>query len=224
MTGPCPRVGGADSGQTLGIYIVAVAALFFLAFAFFAVGQATSLRNSAQTAADAAALAAARHERDRLADPFRAALTQRDLKALRNLLDGSGAGVVADLDVPGDCAAAGAYAADNDAGVTGCDPVSSPPGYTVEIVTDQTVGHSAVDGTENLPARAKATAVIQPRCAVGGKSGSGITFSCDSDSDSAGGGNGNGGDANANGDMTIDPTRSGFKLDPAEFFTVHLSE
>ena len=31
----------ATTGQTLGLYIVAVAALFFLAFAFFAVGQAS---------------------------------------------------------------------------------------------------------------------------------------------------------------------------------------
>jgi hypothetical protein len=194
------RIPHGDRGQTLGIYIVAVAALFFLAFAFFAVGQAASLRNSAQTAADAAALAAARHERDNLADPFLAALTGGDLDALKKLLDGLG------IDGEGACDAASAYAADNDAAVTDCEAVSGPPGYKVRIVTGKTVGNSAVQGTEDLPAKATATAVIEPRCAMGDKEGSGLTFSCDGD------------------EVTVDPTQGGFRLDLAEFFTVHLSE
>lgn len=45
-----------------------VAGLLFLAFAYFAVGQAAVNRNGAQTAADAAALAAAQETRDGLAD------------------------------------------------------------------------------------------------------------------------------------------------------------
>lgn len=178
-----------------------MAALFFLAFAFFAVGQATSLRTSAQTAADAAALAAARHERDSLANPFLAALSGGDLAALRRLMDGAGD------DQAGDCAAADAFAADNGAAVTGCDQVSNPPGYQVEITTAKTVGRSVVKGTENLPATATATAVVEPRCTVGGREGSGVAFSCDS------------GDR-----VVVDTSRNGFQLDLAEFFTVHLSE
>lgn len=76
----------SDKGQTLGLYIVAVAALFFLAFAFFAVGQASSVRNSAQTAADAAALAAARETRDGIRDEFLDALKAGDLDKLTDLL------------------------------------------------------------------------------------------------------------------------------------------
>jgi hypothetical protein len=180
-----------------------VAALLFLAFAFFAVGQATSLRNSAQTAADAAALAAARHERDSLADPFLVALTGGDSDALRDLLDS--VGKHADQDA--DCAAAETYAADNDAGVVDCYQVSGPPGYRVKIVTGKTVGNTAVDGTEDMPAHATATAVIEPRCTVGEESDSTISFNCDGD-----------------GAVTVDPAQSGFKLNLAEFFTVHLSE
>ncbi|MGV9241848.1 pilus assembly protein TadG-related protein, partial [Streptomyces nigra] len=48
-----------DTGQAFPIYITVAAGLLFLAFAYLAVGQAAANRNGAQTAADAAALAAA---------------------------------------------------------------------------------------------------------------------------------------------------------------------
>ncbi|MEK8144688.1 pilus assembly protein TadG-related protein [Streptomyces sp. M10(2022)] len=51
-----------------------VVGLLFLAFAFFAVGQASATRNGAQGAADAAALAAAQDARDGMRLPFLAAL------------------------------------------------------------------------------------------------------------------------------------------------------
>jgi len=41
-----------------------IAGLLFLAFAFFAVAQAGTVRNGGQSAADAAALAAAQDDRD----------------------------------------------------------------------------------------------------------------------------------------------------------------
>src|SRR5690606_38995430 len=56
-----------DAGQAFPIYITVVGGLLFLAFAYFAVGQAAANRNDAQTAADAAALAAAQDKRDQLA-------------------------------------------------------------------------------------------------------------------------------------------------------------
>ena len=56
-----------DDGQAFPIYITVVGGLLFLAFAYFAVGQAAVNRNGAQTAADAAALAAAQEARDQLA-------------------------------------------------------------------------------------------------------------------------------------------------------------
>lgn len=55
-----------DAGQAFPIYVVMVAGLLFLAFAFFAVGKASATRNEAQGAADAAALAAAQDARDTL--------------------------------------------------------------------------------------------------------------------------------------------------------------
>ncbi len=59
-----------DAGQTLPIYVVAIGGLLFLALAFFAVGQAAATRNGAQTAADAAALAAGQKYRDDLRKGF----------------------------------------------------------------------------------------------------------------------------------------------------------
>ena len=56
-----------DAGQAFPIYITVVGGLLFLALAYFAVGQATVNRGGAQTAADAASLAAAQYVRYHLA-------------------------------------------------------------------------------------------------------------------------------------------------------------
>jgi Flp pilus assembly protein TadG len=189
-----------DDGQTLGIYIVAVGALFFLAFAFFAVGQASVTRNGAQTAADAAALAAARGARDGIETDFLNALKAGDIAKLKGLLNGTG------IDGLGACAAAGTYAAGNDAEVTACPGTNVPLSYTVGIRTLGTVGKSVVNGTEGIHATSKATAVITPRCTDGRKGPNAIIFTCNS------------------GELTVDPTASNFKLNLAEFFSVHLSE
>jgi len=175
-------------------------ALFFLAFAYFAVGQAAVKRNSAQTAADAAALAAARENRDEVKDAFLTALTGGDLDVLGHLLGDGG------TDDAAACAAADAYAADNDATVDACQGSHAPPGYTVAVTTRGTVGHSVIDGTEDKHAHATATAVVEPRCTLGGKDGHTIDFSCDG------------------GPLTIDPTADGFTLDLSDFYTVHLSK
>ncbi|HEY5833567.1 pilus assembly protein TadG-related protein [Streptomyces sp.] len=184
----------------MGIYIVAMSALFFLAFAYFAVGQAAVTRNSAQTAADAAALAAARELRDEVKVDFLRALTGDDLDALARLLANAG------TDDGSACAAAGTYADDNQAELRGCDPVSGPPGYTVTVRTLGTVGSSVIDGTEDKHAEATATAVVEPRCTFGDKDGHTIRFAC------------------RDGDLTIDPTADGFTLDLSAFYSVHLSK
>lgn len=242
---------GDDRGQTIGIYIVAMSALFFLAFAFFAVGQATVTRNGAQTAADAAALAAAREARDEVKDAFLSALTGGDLDALGRLL------TVAGTDDGPPCAAAGTYAGDNDAELTGCDRVNGPPGYTVDVKTHATVGRSVIDGTEDRKAEASATAVVEPRCVLadngsGGDSG-GAT---DGATDGGSGGSDAGGTAGATAGadagstagstagtgtpsppapnpvdftcdgslLTIDPGADGFTLNLSDFYSVHLSK
>ncbi|NEA58423.1 hypothetical protein G3I60_30805 [Streptomyces sp. SID13666] len=183
------------------MYIVAVAALFFLAFAFFAVGQASVVRNSAQTAADASALAAARSARDDVKDAFNKALIEGDLSQLGDLLAGAG------MNGAGACEAAATMAVANHADRQICDRTDDPPGYTVGVRTQGTVGKSVIDGTENKHALANATAVVEPRCTVRQKDGKAIKFSC------------NGGE-----DVSVDPTANGFRLDLSLFFTVHLSK
>lgn len=63
-----------DAGQAFPIYIMMVAGLLFLALAFFAVGKASALRNEAQGAADASALAAGQSAREQFEAPFIEAL------------------------------------------------------------------------------------------------------------------------------------------------------
>jgi Flp pilus assembly protein TadG len=190
-----------DRGQTVGIYIVAMAALFFLAFAYFAVGQASVARNGAQTAADAAALAAARADRDAVQDEFLAALMSGDAAGLTALLGdlGSHAGPA--------CSAASAYAEANRAEVTagGCVAAAAGKGYTVTVKSRRSVGTSVVPDTEKMYAKATATAVVDSRCTFGSASGHDLKFSC------------------KQGEVTLDPTSGDFRLDLSTFYTVHLS-
>ncbi|MBA4861171.1 hypothetical protein H1V43_07195 [Streptomyces sp. PSKA54] len=148
----------SDAGQAFPIYITVVAGLLFLAFAYLAVGQAAATRNGAQTAADAAALAAAQDRRDQLAGRW-----------LDNLLAPGLWQDIFDGDVDGldpSCWRAQQLADENDAHVVpgGCTPEWFPMGYTVEVKTNDPVGETIVPGTEQKYATAKATAVIEPRC------------------------------------------------------------
>lgn len=177
-----------------------MAALLFLAFAYFAVGQATVARNGAQTAADAAALGAARAARDSVHDAFLDALKAGDIPALTALLNGQG------MDAVDGCMAATTYANDNKADRPSCGRVSDPLGYTVGVRTQGTVGKSVVKGTETKHATATATAVVQARCTADAADGTKVTFICDGET------------------VTVDPTADGFQLNLAEFFSVHLSK
>lgn len=133
-----------------------VGGLLFLAFAYFAVGQAAANRNDAQTAADAAALAAAQDRRDQLAGAWvQDLLDPTKWRAIFN-------GTVEGLDAS--CWRADQLAAQNDATVLTCAP-DGPLSYTVEVETNDTVGDSIVPGTETKKSRETATAVIEPRCA-----------------------------------------------------------
>ncbi|MFD5709731.1 pilus assembly protein TadG-related protein [Streptomyces pharetrae] len=145
---------GGDSGQAFPIYITVVAGLLFLAFAYLAVGQAGATRNEAQTAADAAALAAALETRDQLAGEWLDNV--KDPAAWQGIFDG-------DVQVADSCWRAHELAAQNDAHVRACGPVGLL-GYEVDVETDGTVGESIVPGTEDIRATASAKAVIEPRC------------------------------------------------------------
>ncbi|WP_226484954.1 pilus assembly protein TadG-related protein [Streptomyces parvulus] len=143
----------SDAGQAFPVYITVVGGLLLLALAYFAVGQAAATRSEAQTAADAAALAAAMETRDQLAGLW-----------LTDILDPDSWQAIFDGDAPVDsgCWRAHVLAARNDASVT-CSP-DGPLGYTVVAETNGTVGDSIVPGTEDKKATETATAVIEARC------------------------------------------------------------
>ncbi|MEW1871362.1 pilus assembly protein TadG-related protein [Streptomyces caelestis] len=149
-----PR-GYGDAGQAFPIYITVVGGLLFLALAYFAVGQAAANRNGAQTAADAAALAAAQDQRDQLAGVWVKNLL--DPTKWQDIFNGNAEGIAPS------CWRADQLAAQNDAVVLSCLP-DGLLGYTVVVETNDTVGESIIPGTENTKSQEKATAVIKRRC------------------------------------------------------------
>ncbi|MFE9447069.1 pilus assembly protein TadG-related protein [Streptomyces sp. NPDC006739] len=157
-----------DAGQAFPIYLTVVAGLLFLAFAYLAVGQAATNRNGAQTAADAAALAAAQDTRKQLAALW-----------VKDVLDPTKWQDVFDGKVPVDPSCWRAYqlAAQNDAHVESCAP-RGPLGYQVSVRTDRSVGRSVVPGTENTYSRESASAVVEALCTFelpgGGAGGSAL--------------------------------------------------
>lgn len=136
-----------------------MAGLLLLAFAYFAVGQAAVTRNGAQTAADAAALAAAQDARDQLRDGWLGVIL--DPAQWSEFLSGG------DYDEEVACQRAASFAAKNDAKLSGemCVPLPfGERGFRVEVRTLGSVGDSIIPGTENQHATASATAVLEPLC------------------------------------------------------------
>ncbi|MFI2036696.1 pilus assembly protein TadG-related protein [Streptomyces bottropensis] len=151
-----------DRGSTLPIYMWLTTIILFVGLAFFAFAQAASARNGAQSAADAAALAAAQQARDELLLELEDAIGAGSVDWL-DFFDLSGGG----LPFEGADAAAAALAAQNNSTLEGgaqLTEVDGDPGFQVDVVTDYTVGDSIILGTESMTARAQAIAVIQPRC------------------------------------------------------------
>jgi hypothetical protein len=137
-----------------------VAGLFFLALAFFVVGKASAIRNGAQGAADAAALAAAQEARDQMGPAFLSAL----------LLPGGLDDFFEDNRIGGggSCDRAQRFAAENRSDVVpyGCDwhSTNSRGEVTVKVKTRYTVEDSVIPDTETRHATATATAVVEFRC------------------------------------------------------------
>ncbi|MGW3336261.1 pilus assembly protein TadG-related protein [Streptomyces sp. NPDC001009] len=142
-----------DAGQAFPIYITVVAGLLFLALAYLAVGQAAVNRSGAQTAADAAALAAAQDRRDELVGRW-----------VEDILDPTKWEAIFDGDVmlPSSCWRAEELASQNDASAQ-CTQ-QGPLAFAVEAETDKSVGRSVVPGTEKFKSTASAKAVIDPLC------------------------------------------------------------
>ncbi|MFE7479819.1 pilus assembly protein TadG-related protein [Streptomyces sp. NPDC057552] len=147
----------SDRGQVFPIYVMMVAGLLFLAFAFFAVGKASALRNGSQGAADAAALAAAHSVREQFAPGFDAALPGDQLDQFLR----------APFSTFAPCAEARRLASANGADTSFCG--TSETGWGRDRVTVKVEGRKAVDssvipGTESTFAKAEATALIEFRC------------------------------------------------------------
>ncbi|MEE1807112.1 pilus assembly protein TadG-related protein [Streptomyces sp. BE133] len=143
-----------DAGQAFPIYVVMVAGLLFLVFAFFAVGKAAALRNGAQGAADAAALAAAQQTREDFEAPFLASLPGDMLEQFLQAHVVTG------------CSAAQGLAAANQADVTNCR--WTPDGYrdrfTVQVKGLKPVDSSVIPGSKKTFAEPEATAIVEFRC------------------------------------------------------------
>jgi hypothetical protein len=134
--------------------------VFFLAIVYFVVGQAAVIRNSAQTAADAAALAAAQDARDQLWEGWGDVVL--DPAHWGRFIEGEA------YETSSACQRAADLATRNDAELLapGCEPQDL--GFTVTVQTRRTVGESIVPGTERRRGVATATAVIEPRCSIEG--------------------------------------------------------
>ena len=211
-----------------------IAGLLFLAFAFFAVAQAGTVRGGGQSAADAAALAAAREDRDAFRDGLLDALGRGAGEEDDSGADGrEGAGTWQDwlagsAPLTGDgCGQAERFAARNRSDLTGCTAVTrdGDDGYTVHVRTRFDTGDSVVPGAAHKKARARATAVVRPRCEPaddgGGDHGSG--------SGSSDGGHGHGRHHSLQlhcdgGDFTLDPDDTSAGPQPSDLYSVVLVE
>ncbi|MFC9653912.1 MULTISPECIES: pilus assembly protein TadG-related protein [unclassified Streptomyces] len=152
-----------ESGQAAPIYITMVAGLLFLALALFAVGQAGAKHSGAQSAADAAALAAAQESRD----DFVSVNILGNLGNLLNpeFLDDIFNGNPMGTDIG--CEAAARFADRNEAVLAeadGCRPVGDRWGFRVHVRTQKPMGATILPGIADKKAEALATAVVEPRC------------------------------------------------------------
>lgn len=148
-----------DAGQAFPLYAVMVAGLLFLAFAFFAVGKASALRNGAQGAADAAALAAAQSAREQFGPEFLASLPT-------DMLDQFLRAPFATL---APCAEAQRLASANRADVGPCGTSESSwdrDKITVGVTGRKSVDSPVIPGTQSTFAKAEATALIEFRCTL----------------------------------------------------------
>ena len=144
----------SESGQAAPLYIVMVASLLFLALAFFAVGQAGATRNSAQSAADAAALAAAQESRRSVpASSWGTSLTRTSWTTSSTVTQW----------VRGGCEARPALLPRMRP--TGwpmrCEPGAADGVSPFTLSPKQTVGDSILPGTEGEYGQAQATAIVE---------------------------------------------------------------
>jgi hypothetical protein len=175
-----------------------VSGLLLIALMFFVFAQAAFTRSGGQSAADAAALAAAKEGRERLYDRFLDAIDGGG--DLGDILAGEGYRTGAA------CDAAAELAARNSADVISCVEATARPGYRVEIRTRDSVGESVIPGTEDQTAQASATAVITGICRVGSEDEDRIELDCDE------------------GSWGFDPRDYDELPEPRDLFKIHLED
>ncbi|MGW2840530.1 pilus assembly protein TadG-related protein [Streptomyces sp. NPDC001493] len=144
----------SERGQAFPIYVMMVAGLLFLALAFFAVGKASALRNGAQGAADASALAAAQTVREEFEVPFIAALWTNSIEQFLNTPFAAA------------CGAARSLASENDATLEDCYSRygRDRDSMTTRVRGSDSVNSSVLPGSDSTRATAEATAVIDFGC------------------------------------------------------------
>ncbi len=136
------------------MYIAAIGGLLFLAFVYFVVGQAAATRSSAQTAADAAALAAAEDARTQLREGWLGVILAPE--QWDGFLQGKA------YDTSPACQQAAVFAAKNGGALpVDCVPLAGQQGFSVTVRTQKSVG---LPGTEARQATATAKALIEPKC------------------------------------------------------------
>jgi hypothetical protein len=175
-----------------------VSGLLLIALILFVFAQAAVTRSGGQSAADAAALAAAREGRDRLYDRFLDAVDGDG--DLAEILDGEGYRTGAA------CDAAAELAGRNRADVSSCGETAERPGYVVAISTRDSVGESVIPGTENSVAVASATAVIRGLCRVESEDEDRVELDCE------------------NGPWEFDPGDEDQLPKPRDLFKIHLED
>lgn len=210
-----------DSGQAAPLYIAAVAGLLFIALVFFAFGEADVQRNGAQTAADAAALAAAKESRSLLEPELKAHLTNPDFFV--SVFNAPFLGASGNA-----CGKAFAFAAANKASDVQCRQLSDGRwGYEVRLKSNKGMSTNIVPGTEGKSAEAEAVAVVEPRCtfipAPGGDSDPDSGADAEPDPDAAGASIGK---VRCDGDLewAVDPEDLTPMPDVADLFSVRLAE
>ncbi len=126
-----------------------------MAFVYFVVGQAAATRNGAQTAADAAALAAAEDARNQLREGWLGVVL--DPEQWDGFLKGR------TYDTSSACRHAAAFAAKNDGVLPDgdCIRLAGQQGFSVTVRTEESVG---LPGAEAQHAVASAKALIEPKC------------------------------------------------------------
>lgn len=201
--------------------------LLFFALVIFAFGQADAARNSNQSAADSAALAAAQKSRDQLKPLFLANVL--DPGWLEGILNGS---ITGRYD---GCAQASRFAELNDAGTIDCEWLRDGRwGFSVVVQSNKTMGKSILPGTDK-PAKSRAIAVVEPRCSFQPVPGAGSPSPRPTTTLPAppgGGSGGNGGHKPPSPgtiscddrDWQIDPDHLDLLPDMADLFTVRLAE